>query len=292
MDATRVPRGEAKKTISPGQSFLTNGDPRTILHPFTFSSVNSNTFQQSAHLQEQIQQATGAIDSAGFPGSINHETAAGISMGLGAIIKRQKRTLVNFQDSFLVPFVKMAACWYQQFSSERYPVEEYTFIPTTSLGIIAREYETSQLVQLLQTMPQDSPVTMLLIKSVIENMQLKNREELNQAIDSSMQPDPQAAEMNQMQADIQMKFQQSQTAAMQGQANESEARAMKIATETKAIPIELENDRIDVTAKLQKADGDLSRDDKMLIGMAETAIKEKRISLDEAKLGMVPDSSV
>ena len=89
-----------------------------------------------------------------------------------------------------------------------------------------------------------------------------------------------------------MEFQQSQTAALQGQANESEARAKKIETETKAIPVELENDRIDVTAKLQKADGDLSRDDKMLIGMAETAIKEKRIAIDEAKLGMVPNNPV
>ena len=36
-------------------------------------------------------------------------TAAGISMSLGAIIKRHKRTLINFQQSFLIPFVKKAA---------------------------------------------------------------------------------------------------------------------------------------------------------------------------------------
>ena len=292
MDATRMPRGEVKKTISAGQTFLTNGDPRTVLNPFTFTAVNANTFTQTQNLQEQIQQATGAIDSAGFPGSINQETAAGISMGLGAIIKRQKRTLVNFQESLLVPFVKMAACWYQQFASEKYPVEEYTFRPTTSLGIIAREYETSQLVQLLQTMPQDSPVYMLLVKSIIENMQLKNREELNEAIDSSMEPDPQAAEMGQMQAAIQMEFQKGQTAALFGQAGESEARAKKIAAETKAIPVELEHDRMDSIARLQNADGELTRDDKMAIEMAGAAIKEKKVGIDEAKLVMPPNNAV
>ena len=42
--------------------------------------------------------------------SVNGEaTAAGISMSLGAIIKRHKRTLINFQQSFLIPFVKKAA---------------------------------------------------------------------------------------------------------------------------------------------------------------------------------------
>jgi hypothetical protein len=49
-----------------------------------------------------VQTATGAIDSVGVGGSINGEaTAAGISMSLGAVIKRHKRTLINFQDSFL-----------------------------------------------------------------------------------------------------------------------------------------------------------------------------------------------
>lgn len=213
-------------------------------------------------------------------------------MGLGAIIKRQKRTLVNFQESFLVPFVKMAACWYQQFASEKYPVEEYTFIPTTSLGIIAREYETSQLVQLLQTMPSESPVTMLLIKSVIENMQLKNREELNDAIDQSMQPDPQTQQLSQLQAEINLEFQKGQTAALFGQASESEARAKKIETETKAIPVELENDRMNSIAKLQSAEGELTRDDKMAIEEAKSAVSEKKVGIEEAKLVIPPNNAV
>ena len=88
-----------------------------------------------------VQQATGAVDSAGIAGQVNGEsTAAGISMSLGAIIKRlYKRTLINFQQSFLIPFVKKAAYRYMQFDPENYPVADYKFNASSTLGIIARE---------------------------------------------------------------------------------------------------------------------------------------------------------
>ena len=113
-----------------------------------------------------VQTATGAIDSVGVGGSINGEaTAAGISMSLGAVIKRHKRTLINFQESFLIPFVTKAAHRYMQFEPELYPVSDYKFEVTSSLGIIAREYEVTQLVQLLQTMSPESPLYPALIQS-------------------------------------------------------------------------------------------------------------------------------
>jgi hypothetical protein len=99
IDATRIPRG-SKPEIRPGKMILTNGDPREVLQPFNFGQVNQITFAQAAALQQMVQQATGAVDSAGIAGQVNGEaTAAGISMSLGAIIKRHKRTLINFQQS-------------------------------------------------------------------------------------------------------------------------------------------------------------------------------------------------
>jgi len=152
IDATRLPRG-AKPEIRPGKMILTNGDPREVLQPFNFGQVGQITFAQAASLQQMVQQATGAVDSAGIAGQVNGEaTAAGISMSLGAIIKRHKRTLINFQQSFLLPFVTKAAHRYMQFDPENYPVADYKFNATSTLGIIAREYEVTQLVQLLQTM--------------------------------------------------------------------------------------------------------------------------------------------
>ena len=158
MDATRMPRG-ARTEVRAGKTILTNGSPKEVLQPLNFGNVSQVTFAQAAELQKMVQTATGAIDSAGIAGSINgDQTAAGISMSLGAIIKRHKRTLINFQESFLIPFVTKAAHRYMQFNPEKYPVADYKFHTSSSLGIIAREYEVTQLVQLLQTMQPDSPM--------------------------------------------------------------------------------------------------------------------------------------
>jgi hypothetical protein len=283
MDATRLPRG-ARPEIKAGKIILTNGNPSEVLQPFNFGQVNQITFAQAAELQKMVQTATGAIDSAGIPGSINGEaTAAGISMSLGAIIKRHKRTLINFQESFLIPFVSKAAYRYMQFEPEIYPVADYQFEVSSSLGIIAREYEVTQLVQLLQTMGQDSPLYPTLIQSIIDNMNLSNREELIIALQQAAQPSPEQQQAAQAAQQVQMEFQQSQTNALNGQAAESQARAQKIAAETKAIPVELETDQIKaITANLRVGTAD-DKEFERRLKVADTALKEKRLNLDAAK---------
>jgi len=282
MDSTRIPRG-SQPEVRPGKILLTNGNPAEVLQPFNFGQVSQITFAQAQSLQQMVQQATGDVDSA-IPGNLNDTAASTLSMGLSAIIKRQKRTLVNFQQSFLIPFVKMAACRYMQFDPENYPVEDFVFTVTSSLGILQREYEVTQLVQLLQTMPQDNPLYPALIKSIVDNMALSNREELDAMIDQSMQPDPQQQEMAQVSARAQLEFTQGQTAALVGQANESNSRAKKIEAETIAVPIKLESDRIEALADLTRSEGDLDKDDKLKLKIAETAIKEKKVSVEEAKI--------
>ena len=275
MDATRKPRGE-KGEIRPGKMILTNGDPREVLQPFNFGQVQNITFAQAEALQNQIQAATGAYDSAGMPGAINRTSSSTLSMGLSAIIKRQKRTLVNFQESFLIPFVKMAACRYMQFDPENYPVEDFVFTVSSSLGILQREYEITQLVQLLQPMAQDDPIRPMIVKSVLENMSLSNREEFKRLIDDSMRPDPQQQQLAQATAQTQLEFTQSQTQALIGQATESQARAKKIQAETVAIPIKEETDRIEAIADMTRADGEISRDEfNKKLKIAETSIKER-----------------
>jgi hypothetical protein len=257
IDATRLPRG-AKPEVRPGKMILTNGDPREVLQPFNFGQVSQITFAQAAALQQMVQQATGAVDSAGIAGQVNGEaTAAGISMSLGAIIKRHKRTLINFQQSFLLPFVTKAAHRYMQFDPESYPVADYKFNATSTLGIIAREYEVTQLVQLLQTMKQDSPLYPVLIQSIIDNMNLSNREELIAAMQQAAQPNPEAQQMAMAAQQAQLQFQQSQTAALNAQAAESQSRAQKLAIETQLAPEELQIDKINaITRNLQVGDND------------------------------------
>jgi hypothetical protein len=288
VDATRLPRG-AKPEVRPGKMILTNGDPREVLQPFNFGQVNQITFGQAAALQQMVQQATGAVDSAGIAGQVNGEaTAAGISMSLGAIIKRHKRTLINFQQSFLLPFVTKAAHRYMQFDPENYPVADYKFTATSTLGIIAREYEVTQLVQLLQTMKQDSPLYPVLMQSIIDNMNLSNREELIAAMQQASQPNPQAQEMAMMVQQSQLEFQQSQTNALNGQAAESQARASKLAIEAQIAPQELEIDKINaITRNLKEGDQE-DKEFERRLKVADRLLKERQL---EAQPQNVNDSN-
>ena len=277
MDATRIPRG-TKPEIRAGKILLTNGDPKEIINPFNFGNVSQITFAQAQALQTMVQQSTGAVDSSGVGGSINGEaTAAGISMSLGAIIKRHKRTLVNFQESFLIPFVSKAAWRYMQYEPELYPVSDYKFCATSSLGIIAREYEVSQLVQLLQTMGKDTPYYPVMLKSIVDNMNVANREELIGLIDKASEPTPEQQQAGEETRQAELAFQASQTAALSSQANESNARAGKLAAETQAVPQELEIERIKaITANIKEG----SEDDKQFerrLAVADRILKDKEI---------------
>ena len=277
MDATRIPRG-TKPEIRAGKILLTNGDPKEIINPFNFGNVSQITFAQAQALQTMVQQSTGAVDSSGVGGSINGEaTAAGISMSLGAIIKRHKRTLVNFQESFLIPFVSKAAWRYMQYEPELYPVSDYKFCATSSLGIIAREYEVSQLVQLLQTMGKDTPYYPVMLKSIVDNMNVANREELIGLIDKASQPTPEQQQAGEETRQAELAFQASQTAALSSQANESNARAGKLAAETQAVPQELEIERIKaITANIKEGNEDDKQFERRL-AVADRILKDKAI---------------
>jgi hypothetical protein len=236
MDASRMPRG-AKLEVRPGKTILTNGNPSEILQPFKFGNLDQVTFAQAAELQKMVQMATGAVDAAGIPGSINGEAAAGaVSMSLGAIIKRHKRTLINFQESFLIPMIEKTAWRYMQFDPDNYPVSDYKFIPSSSLGVIAREYEVTQLVQLLQTVGQDNPIYPMLISAVVDNMGISNREELMAQMKQASQPNPEQQQMQQQQMQMQMQTAQLQMQLLQAQVAETQAKAQKYAIEAQLEP--------------------------------------------------------
>jgi len=180
-----------------------------------------------------------------------------------------------------------------QFDPENYPVADYKFVATSTLGIIAREYEVTQLVQLLQTMKQDSPMYPVLIQSIIDNMNLSNREELIATMQQASQPNPQAQQMAMLAQQAQIELQQSQTNALNGQAAESQARATKIAIEAEIAPQELEIDRINaVTKNLKEGDAD-DKEFERRLKVADRLLKErelegKEINVNDANRNQQP----
>ena len=280
VDASRLPRG-TKMEVRPGKAILTNGNPAEILQPFNFGSLDPNTFNQAATLQQMVQMATGAIDAAGIPGSINGDaTAAGISMSLGAIIKRHKRTLINFQDSFLLPFVSKAAHRYMQFNPELYPVKDFKFVASSSLGIIAREYEVTQLVQLLQTMSPESPMYPMLIESIVDNMNLSNREQIIEGLRQANQPDPQQQQLQQMQIEMDIAQKQETIKNIQSQTAEIMSRVKQNEVETQMLPLDAETRRIAVQVKAG-ADDAGDKEFERRAKLAELVLKEREIASKE-----------
>ena len=284
MDATRMPRG-TKPEVKAGKLLLTNGNPAEVLHPFNFGQVSQITFAQADSLQRMVQAATGSVDTSSQVMNGGGTTSAGSSMSMGGVIKRQKRTLVNFQEAFLLPFVEKAAYRYMQFEPELFPVNDYKFVATSTLGIVAREYEVAQLVQLLQTMPQDSPVYPIIMQSVIDNMNITNREDLIETMVKAQQPDPEQQKMQQAIAEEDRAFKNSQTAALNAQAAESNARAKKIELEGRGIPVELETDRIKAVASSVSATDD-DKDFEKRMRIAGLALDEKKLGLEVAKENM------
>ena len=270
VDATRIPRGH-KLEVRPGRMLLTNGSPAESIMPFKFGQLDQVTFAQGAQLQQMVSQATGAAEA--NAGMVQNDvTAAGMSMTQGAIVKRQKRTLVNFQENFLIPFVRKAAHRYMQFDPENYPVRDYQFVAFSSLGAMAREYEVAQLAQILQMVPPESPAHGAVIKGIIDHLNVTNRDELIAAIEAGAAPNPEAQQMAMAQQQAQMAVLQGQVQLLQAQANESQSRANKYNTETELAPTELTLKYSD-----QNNDGVADKDFERRVKMAELLLREQEL---------------
>lgn len=227
MDATRLPRG-AKFEVKPGGNFMVNGNPQEILFPFKFGQTDGQSMETSKEFERMLLMATGTIDSNGVVSQVSRDSG-GLDMATATIIKKYKRTLVNFQEDFLMPFINKAVWRFMQYSPERYPSVDVKFIPTATLGIIAREYEQKQLAFLMQTLGADSPLTPILMKGILSTSSLSNREQMIAELDKAGQPNPQEQQ-------IQMQEKQVQLGLIQAQTKELESKAMEhlsVANKTK-----------------------------------------------------------
>jgi len=231
VDATRLPRG-VKFEVKAGKTILTNGDPRQTLMPLNFGSLSNSTFTEAAELERMVQMGTGAMDSANSNFSNpRNSTASGMSMLQAASIKRQKRTIMNFQENFLIPLIMKAAWRYMQFNPERYPTGDYKFKAYSSMGIMAKELEMTQMIQLLSMTQPGTPTFSILLMSIFENSSMSNREQLQQAVQQMMQPDPQEAQLKQMVQQLELMKLQMEIEEMKAGVMKDMAQAAKMQSE-------------------------------------------------------------
>jgi hypothetical protein len=283
IDATRLPRG-AKFEVRPGKTILTNGNPNEILQAFKFGVTDPGNLTTANEFMKMMLMATGTVDSFSIPAA--GADGAGLNPGLSAIIKKNKRTLVNFQEQFLIPFVQKSAYRFMQFDPERFPAQDFNFIPSSNLGIIAREYEQMQFMNLLKTLGPDSPVVPLVMKAIVENSGLNNREEMIATLTQMMQPNPQAQEAALMQQQVQMQMAQLQMADLQADIALKQAKAQNEALDSQLKPVELQASIAASASKYLGEAQDPTAEFERRVQVANLALKEKDIDTRKEIAGL------
>jgi len=289
IDATRLPRG-MKFEVRPGKNILTNGNPAEILQPFKFGSTDASNYETAKGFEAMLLQATGTLDSAELVKSAastaGQNNGMGMSLAMSAIVKKNKVAMASFQDDFIIPMVKKVAYRYMQFDPDRYPMRDFKFTTMSSIGAIAREYEQQQLIGLMQTLGPQSPIVPILLRSIVSTSGLLNKEELMVQLDQMSQPDPQAQEMQNQQAQLQMALVQAQANELNARAQESaadaqeaQARAQKLMVEASLLDDKVKADLIrSLTANITTKDK--NEFDKR-VKTAEMILKEREIDSNE-----------
>jgi len=278
MDATRLPRG-SKFEVRPGKSVLTNGNPAEILMPFKFGATDASNVETARVFENMLLQATGTLDTANM---MSQPQGGQISIAMSGILKKNKRTLVNFQDQFLIPFIEKAAWRFMQFDPENFPVQDWKFVPSSTLGMLAREVEQQQFINILKTLGPNSPITPVLMLGIVKNSSLPNRVEMQQQIAKTMQPNPQQQQMEQAMLQVKMQQEQALAAKTMGEAKEREAMAQKHMVEA-----QLEPDLVKaklmaaISTNLPEEDDMIAKEFDRRVKIAELMLKEKQIDLKE-----------
>jgi hypothetical protein len=246
MDATRLPRG-AKYDVKPGKNLLVNGNPNEIMMPFKFGTTDPQNFQTAQNFQAMLLQATGTIDSSAMPDKVaaGEASGAGLSMALSGLMKKNKRTLINFQEDFLIPFITKSAYRFMQFDPDRYPVKDFVFLPVSTLGMVAREYEQQQMMGLMSTLGAQSPIVPLLLQGVIQGSSISNREEIVAGLQQMSQPDP----IQQQLQEIALATAQAELQKTQAEAAKAMAEAQKAGAQAQAIPVETQIKAVEAANK-------------------------------------------
>lgn len=277
MDATRMPRG-ARMEIRPGKTILTNGNPAEILQPFKFGNTDGTNIQTAEIFNTMLLQATGTMDTSLMQ---TQPIGGDIAIALSGIIKKNKRTLVNFQENFLIPFIEKAAWRFMQFDAENFPVKDFKFVPSGSLGMLAREVEQMQFINLLKTLGADNPLTPVLLQGVIQNSSLPNKQAMLQQIAQSNQPNPEQQQLQQLQIQAQIKDAELTLANKEADIVKKQAETQQIVVETQLYPEEIKAKLASaLSTNIKQGEAD-DKEFARRAKIAELMLKEKDINLKE-----------
>ena len=119
------------------------------------------------------------------------------------------------------------------------------------MGIMAKELEMTQMVQMLQAIPKDSPAFNVILVSMMQNSSIHNRDQIVASLTQGNQPNPEAQQMQQQHMQLQMQQAQADIEKTMAMAEEERAKATKWYAEAQELaPDELKYQ--EKTLKLQE----------------------------------------
>ncbi len=274
-DVTRLPRSPDMR-VRPGKVWLTRGRPSEVLEPVILGNIDPNTFNQSSEMERLVQVGTGAIESnAPLKNDRRNETATGISMLQSSALKRMRRTMWNMERQFLNPLIEKCYKRYMQFFPTRYP-QDAQFVVKGTMGIVAREFEQSNLTALLSVVPPDSPNYNIILKGVIELSGTPKRDELLAALEQASQPTPEQQQMQQIQ--MQSAKESLTEQVLENEKTKAEIQLLQAQIAQTLKMTELEDEKVDI----QAANAVIGRD-KVKLGLKQDETNRMKIKSEERK---------
>jgi hypothetical protein len=136
-----------------------------------------------------------------------------------------------------------------QFSPSRYP-SDVTFQIAGTMGVVAREFEQSQLVGLLSNISPDQPSHALILRAIIELSSSPKRDEILKQLDEMNKPDPEQQKMEQEQKQIQMELQREALKEQQYENAKTleEIKLIQAETAHQIKMTDLEDEKVDIQA--------------------------------------------
>jgi len=278
-DITRLPRNPDMR-VRPGKVWLTRGRPSEVLEPVILGNIDPNTFNQSSEMERLIQVGTGAIESnAPINTDRRNETASGISMIQSSALKRMRRTMWNMERQFLNPFIRKVYHRYMQFNPKRYP-QDVEFVIRGTMGIVAREFEQSNLTALLSVVPPDQPMYNLILQSVIELSNGPKRDELLAKMAEMAKPDPEAEKRQQEMQQLELESAREALNEQKLENVKTQAEIEKLRAEKEFIDKqkELEDEKVDIQAA-----NTVIGNNKIKLGFQQDKTNQERNKIEEKK---------
>jgi len=126
------------------------------------------------------------------------------------------------------------------------------------MGIMAKELEMQQMVQMLQAIPKDSPAFNVILLAMFQNSSIHNRDQIVFSLQQGQAPNPEMEQMQQM--GIQLQVQQAQAEIQKTMAEAEEEKAKAILHTAQAGSLQpTETDMVKEQVQIAKMSADVQR---------------------------------